>query len=560
MRPGPTHDRGSEQTLRSWGPILLVTVALGTYLRAGGLSEMLFFGDEILSLCNTSLPWSELFRTFDEHGTGVPLLLLQKASAAIFGANELTLRLPALVPGALAVPAAFVFFRLFFGPFVSALTTLLFAVSHYAVYYSMVGRIYSLYLLLTILASILAIAMCRRTRYWHAAGLAVLFGTMLFCHLASAAFVALLSLYVLGALVARKANRRDYLAWALALAGGGTLALALYLPTLPTVVEFLTSKARFQEGWSVDLPRIVEILAGGRLNALLFALLVPGGIIAGLRRRRPHRLLVFWLLAMSPVLLAIVRPIGGPYARARYVIYLLPFLLVALTDALLAVSEGLSKLARGADRTRITGALLLCFAAVYWASGFEGLWIDRGANIDRLRTIGISEVDVDVPPLYAEVASEDACEQVIEFPFYRKHKRGSAQILYMRYRQVHGGDIYIGEAVDTGDMNRYVNVYDLPNELQGNSCLIVHKDVLHEVRGWSEKWPRKKRGAPAPHKMASRIRPACWFEDSGVIYNMQGIQKRLSEFYGPPWREDDSLAIYRNPRVRQPVSDDDAIE
>jgi hypothetical protein len=547
MATGPTHDRGSEQTLRSWGPIVVVAIAFGTYLRASGLSEMLFFGDEVLSLCNYSLPWSEAFRTFDENGTGVPLLLLQKASAAVFGANELTLRLPALVPGILAIPAAFVFFRLFFEPFVSALAVLLFAVSHYAVYYSMVGRIYSLYLLLAILASILAIAMCRRARYWHAVGLAVLFGTMLFSHLASAAYVALLSLYVLGALIARKASRSDYLIWALAVAGGGALALALYLPTLPTVLEFLTSKARFQEGWSVDLPRIVEILAGGRLNAWLFALLVPAGIVAGLVRRCPHRLLVFWLIAMSPVLLSIVRPIGGPFARARYAIYLLPFLLVALTDALLAASEGLSKLARGADPSRIAGALLLSFATVYWASGFEGLWIDRRANLDRLRTIGISEIDVAVPPLYAEVASEDACEQIIEFPFYRKHKRGSAQILYMRYRLVHGRDIYIGEAVDTGDMNRYVNVYDLPSELEGNSCLIVHKDVLREVRDWSEKWPRKKRGAPAPHKMASRIRPACWFEDSGVVYDMRGVQQRLTEFYGPPWREDDSLAIYRNP-------------
>jgi len=75
-------------------------------------SPGVFFGDEILSLCNYSLPWSELFRTFDEHGTGVPLLLLQKASAAVFGANELTLRLPAgevailLVTGASASRAS----------------------------------------------------------------------------------------------------------------------------------------------------------------------------------------------------------------------------------------------------------------------------------------------------------------------------------------------------------------------------------------------------------------------------------------------------------------------
>ena len=253
---------------------------------------------------------------------------------------------------------------------------------------------------------------------------------------------------------------------------------------------------------------------------------------------------------MSPAILSIVRPIGGPFARARYIIYAVPFLIVALTDALVAVSGGLAKLARGTDRTLVTGALILSFSFVYWASGFEGLWIDRRANIDRLRSIGISEVDVAVPPLYAEVESEDSCEQVIEFPFYRKHRNGSAQILFMRYRQVHGRDVYIGEAVDTGEMNRYVNVYNLPNDLASSSCLILHKDILHEVRLWSESWPRKRRGTTGPPKMASRIRPACWFENSDVTYNMESIQKRLSGLYGPPWREDDSLAIYRIPGSR----------
>lgn len=551
MSRGPSHDCTGNRTVRSWGPIVLVAIVLGAYLRVSGLSEMLFLGDEILSLCNYSLPWNTLIGTFDPmSGSGVPLLLLQKASAAIFGANELTLRLPALVPGILAIPVIFVFFRLFFEPFVSALATLLFAVSHYPVYYSMLGRIYSLYLLLAILASVVAIEMSRRTRRWHGPGLAALFGTMLFCHLASAAFVALVSLYVLGALIARKASRGDYLTWALSLAGGGALALALYLPTLPTVAELLATKARFQEGWSVDLPRIVEILAGGSVNGWLFAALVPLGLIAGLAKRCPHRVLVVWVIAMSPAILSIVRPVGGPYARARYIIYVLPFLLVALVDALLFISGGMVKLARGTNRTVVTASLIISFSAVYWATGFEGLWIDRGANIDRLRSIGISEVDLVVPPLYAEVEREDSCEQIIEFPFYRKGKRGSAQILFMRYRQVHGRDVYIGEAIDTGEMNRYVNVYDLPNDLGGDSCLILHKDIRHEVKLWSESWPRKKRGATVLPKTTSWIRPACWFENSHVIYDMESIQKRLSGLYGPPWREDDSLAIYRIPESR----------
>ena len=75
--------------------VLVSAIAADSYLRTAGLSEMLFYGDEFLSLCNYTFPWGTLLSTYDQGGSGIPLPLLQKAFAAVFGADELTLRLRA---------------------------------------------------------------------------------------------------------------------------------------------------------------------------------------------------------------------------------------------------------------------------------------------------------------------------------------------------------------------------------------------------------------------------------------------------------------------------------
>ena len=528
--------------------VLVVALAVGCYLRLAGLSQMLFFGDEFLSLCNYRLPWGELALTYDQNGTGVPLPLLQKASAAIFGANELTLRLPALVPGILAIPVAFFFFRPFFEPFVAALGTVLFAVSHYAIFYSTHGRIYSLYLLLSMLGVILLIKMTHHPERWPATLFALLGGWIVFCHLSGAAFLAICAAYAAWVLRSRRAARREWWICSLAFLGSGVVAFCLYLPTLSTVLSFLTTKAQLGTGPGVNFVRMLEIYAGGSANAILFAVLGSLGLIAAIAKRRPHRWLAPWMLAGASVLLILVDPIGFPIAHARYAIYLFPFLLVSVVDGLLLVSGALASVIRTRQRTVTFGISILLFSAIYWAMGFERSSIDRGASFDSSRSIGFSEVDAPIPAVYRELRSEEECGRVIEFPFFNIRQRASAQLLYMRYGLVHRKEVYIGEAVDTGAMNRYINVLDIPTEFGGNTCVVFHKTIAEEVRHWSEARLLQRRGQVVRlPRTDPQIMPACWFGDETTIYDMDGILDDLRTRLGPAWREDESVAVFRVP-------------
>ncbi len=528
--------------------VLLVAVAVGCYLRFAGVSEKLFFGDEFFSLCNYTLPWGALASTYDQHGTGVPLPLLQKAGSAIFGANELTLRLPALVPGVLAIPAFFFFFRQFFEPFVAALGTLLFAVSHYSIYYSMLGRIYSLYLLLSMLTVILLIKMTRHPKPWLATVYALLGGLVPFCHLSGIAFLAICAAYAAGVLRSRRAPLREWLICSLAFLGSGLVALCLYLPTLATVISFLSSKAQLGTGPGLNFVRMLEIYAGGSANAILFAVLCSLGVIAGIAKRRPHRWLAPCMLVGASAFLLVVDPVGFPVAHARYAIYVFPFLLVSLVDGLLLLSGALAGVLRIRHRSLISGAAIVGFSAIYWAMGFEGSSIDRGANIDRFRAISIVEIEAPIPRVYREIRSEEHCDRVIEFPFFNTRHSASAQLLYIRYRVVHGRDVYIGEAVDTGAMNRYVNVLDIPAEFGGSACLVFHKNIAEEVRQWSEARRRHRRGEVVRMPRTNpQIMPACWFGDERTIYDMDGILDDLRTRLGPAWREDETVAVFRVP-------------
>ena len=274
---------------------------------------------------------------------------------------------------------------------------------------------------------------------------------------------------------------------------------------------------------------------------------VSTSLIAGIAKRTPYRIFVAWQLIISPLFLLIIKPVGHSAAHARYIIYCFPLLLVLLVDALLLISGCIAVLIGVKKRSIAFGLIIVLFTAVYWATGFEGLWIDRKLNINHLINKHFIEIDFPVPQFYEDINSEKNFKRVIEFPFFmRFSKRKSAQDMYMRYRQVHRKDVYIGEAVDTGNMNRYVNIFDLPAEMAGESCLVFHKNIRDEIKFWIQpRGSEKEEDNGQFHKVRKQVKPACWFKEKNTIYDMEKILEDLRDLYGPPWRENDMLAIFR---------------
>jgi hypothetical protein len=528
-------------------------------LRVQGLERKLFTGDEFHSLDIIHFSYSELLRTFDEGGSGVALPILQKMSEQLFGANEFNLRLPALVPGLLAIPLSYAFFRLFFESLMASFGCLLFAVSHYAIHYSRTGRIYSLSLLLAILSFVLVLRIERgSTRSWEAPCLVLIFGLMLFAHLSNALLVAACALYLLAGLVRRRAGRGEFLRWALGFGGAGALALLLYLPSYEGVAAFFEGKAPLFRA-PIRPEAVLELLSGGTWNAAVFAILAPLGVAAGLVRRAPHRGFVLWTVTFSVAGLLLIRPHGSMAAYARYLVYLLPVLLVAVMDAILLLTEGTSRLiGRWQQELRVVG--LAAFALFYWGIGYEGFRCDRRSNFDHMWARWTYGAEREprlslVPVPYEAIAADASVERLVEFPLFSRPN----VLVLGTYYAVHGKDVYIGDTVDTGSMHRYVNLFDLPEEMGSETLLFFHKDVPAELRRFRQTRPRKvspqerraREGRLALWASAERsgscvrTSPTPWIEFESGCYDMAAILDDLDRMYGPRWMEDESVVVYR---------------
>jgi len=330
-----------------------------------------------------SVSAGELLRTFSSPNQHLLNSLLERASVALFGEHDWTVRLPAVVFGIATVPAMNWLARPVMKGWQSLAVAFLTAVSYHHIWFSQNARGYSGYLLFCVLATGALWRMVNDPRRrWVA-----LYATSALLALASliiAAFVIATHLLLAAIVVWRRRRSGDVAPLVRRLgAAFGITAVTSLIVYGPTAIELLrvVGTAYVREGTGfrpMSLEFVTETLRGlgagfGSLalaGAIPFLALVAVGTLSLARRA--------WLIALSFVvplfLMAALVVVAGWLTSPRFFILVMPLAFLVAVESLDLVAGLVSRVARDErTRRRVRGALAAAAVAVCAAALSFGL-------------------------------------------------------------------------------------------------------------------------------------------------------------------------------------------
>lgn len=334
--------------------LALALVALSIFVRTRGLAAY-YWIDEGLSVGISShhlLAIPELLR---QDGSPPLYYLLLHLWMGLAGPSEQATRLLSVVIATLAVPAALWAGWSLFGARCGWLCAIVAALDPFLTTYAQETRMYSLVVLLSLLASAFFLHAFAFGRRRYLPLLAVTLAALLYTHDWGVFLVVGMGAGILVAL--RAGDRRRVLVDA-ALAFGG--AAALFAPWLGTL---LFQSRHTGAPWSLAptwraLQQVPTALLGGPVTTVVVVVVVVGGVRLALRSgsgpdRRP---LLLALTAMGSTMLAawLFSQASPAWADRYFAVFLGPLLLV--------VGAGLARLPR-------LGAVAVAAIAVVWLAG-----------------------------------------------------------------------------------------------------------------------------------------------------------------------------------------------
>lgn len=321
-----------------WGWLALLT-ALAVLLRAIGLNGGLWYDEILTMLEGVRDPLYQIVTVFPGNNQHTLFSVLAHISMEAFGVHAWSLRLPALVFGAAAVPVLYLFARQFATRREALLGCLLLATAYHHVWFSQNARGYSALAFLTLLSSWLLLRVLRHGRTADAVWYGVAAALGVYAHLTMVFLVvshAILCAVAAG-LVGRDApmwRRWRVVTTAILLAGAFTLLL--YSPVMLDVQQFFVEEAHTGTAatpkWAVlELIRGLRIGLGAGLGAIAAAVLFAAGFWSYLRQS----LFVVGLFVLPGVVTVGAAVALGRPIFPRFVFFLIGFaLLIAVRGAL----------------------------------------------------------------------------------------------------------------------------------------------------------------------------------------------------------------------------------
>lgn len=325
---------------RRAGAIIALVTLVGLALRAMLAWRLPLIGDEVGTWIVMARDYRYILtHFFDPWLTMGPFIAGTKLVGALFGDNPFILRLPVVIAGALAIPfAAGVVRRMGGTRNTACIVALLFAVNPFLVAHGANLRSYSFVILATVAALYFLLAWFDRPRWSVGWACAAMCALALLSHFCAAYFIAFLAaVFLLKAISTRSICGSVSLIVPmlvmLALAG------AFYLPILDDLLAF-------RRTWGGEPPTPVHYLADltgsffapGWLALPALALLL-GGWIADIRRAPGRAAIVGAGVAIPMLLYAASGSQHFPWGSTRFLIFLLPLLLIQIGFALEAMSR-----------------------------------------------------------------------------------------------------------------------------------------------------------------------------------------------------------------------------
>ncbi len=311
---------------------ILVGVLLFAWAwRLSGLDYQSLWRDEMDSLIFATRPLAQALRMFLRPGENGPLYFLAlRPWLMVMGHSEFALRFPSAWMGVLALPLLFVWGRKLFGVKVGAVAMLLLAVNPYHVWYSQEAKMYSLLVVLVLLALWMFMQALERGGWWRWLLWWALTSVCFYVHVLAVLVIPLQFLWFLF-------TRRWHVRWrsyALAL-------LALIGPYIPLVwwQWKLFINPDFRTGHPfVPLLRMLQILFVAQVQGIpsrsgvwafapVFFLMLAALLLPANRKRQRGLLAVWWFF---PPLALFLISLRIPIFTERYLIWILPAFLLWL--------------------------------------------------------------------------------------------------------------------------------------------------------------------------------------------------------------------------------------
>ena len=537
------HDRG----LRC--AILILCAAITLYHAFVGRGGVFLFLDEWHSLANLDRGYAFLLSTFDTHGSGIALPLLQRFSADLIGDRLSAYRLPAALGAVGAVLLCYSAGKRMVGAVPALIASLALCSNSLFIYYSRVGRSYTLavfFLLLVALTIHRALeAQSPRLRSFLPLALAV--GLSPYIHLATAPVVAAIAAAAAATLIARgdwSSHGGGFLG---SLAAGVLLAGLLHLPAFGAITSFLGGVVEGRENEFIHDWTYVwiasETLAGGRGAALLWWVGMPIASIWLLVTQRRDSFILL-AAALSPLVVVLVlTPRGAPVAWSRYLLVSLPFQLMLLSWWLAELVRLLPISRLAANRLAlVAGGTLVFLGFVFGPLGIEHR-DDRPFSNGYLSARPIAAHDVSwprTPTFYRKLADESGEGSIIEVPMLSNRRA----YLYRNYFLQHGRGVEMGivdasESIPDPAMPPYIPVLqEGAIRASGAEYLVLHLNVQREALAYEvfvaeiDRGKRARRaGQPAPRH--------------GLL--LTELAREWEQEWGAPFFRDESIVAWKLP-------------
>jgi len=521
--------------------LALCAIAVGTWVRLDGALACPLFGDEFHAGRTAAEDLATVLTTFDELGSHVALPLLQWCCAQLLGRSMLAFRLPALVPGVLALLLVYPVARALVGRAAAALATVGLALAPMHVYYTRFARSYALtvFLGLALLGLLRAAPSRRRT-----VGLVAAAGLLPWVHLSSVGYLVALGV---AALLPAGGEREPRARTLVPLLLGALLCAALYWPVRASLADYLALRADGPHDRPTTFFGIPLLLGGGVVGGVALLAGVPLGLVALARAERRSALLLAGAVAGPLALLLTTRPHGMEYAWSRYLLTSLPAALMLLGAAWM---RGLARLWPGAGGER--GALLLGVAFLVGMLGLPRRAHDAPFSNTYLAMHDLPAFDAPDPgrsPFYDRLAADDTVRRIVEVP--DMHSR--ALLLYRNRRLVHGKDVLLGLATAKDDSRLrggpYVFLSRRAAITAGAQVVVLHKDLVGELDAYwdfvyGEAWPAHRTFGDAG--LMERHRTYYLVGSDPAVY-AAGLRPALDKRFGEPVYEDDVLVAWQVP-------------
>jgi len=316
--------------------IFSLLLILSLSLRLYRLNMSLWM-DEIITVTEfIQKPWLKIITYLPYPNNHILYTLFAKLSVFIFGEKEWSIRLPAMLIGALIPPVSYLVLRKKFSEPVAFASGIFLSLNYWSVWFGQDARGYSAYILFSLLSSYLLLEYLekreKRLAFYYL--ISAVIGSWFYLY---TLFIIFSQLCWTGAMLAKKQIKPKML---FPIIIAGILGISLYLPSLTSLWDYSTNQKAMARMHPVNVLLLKEtliILTGSRKEVLiiLFLVLALLGFYL-LYQKSPGFLFIYLLSALFIVLFSKLTKL---FIYPRFLAFLIPLFS-------LAISQGLESLTR----------------------------------------------------------------------------------------------------------------------------------------------------------------------------------------------------------------------